>query len=100
MGSSDALVRIAITRVRVEKGEEALGQSIQHLDNARQAGSVLAQAALGYCYEHGIGVSRSKAEAATLYRSAAQRGSQDAFRALRRMHDEVRPAEKEFVVEE
>jgi TPR repeat protein len=100
LGSNDALVRIAITQVRVERREESLEQNLQDLDEARHAGSVLAQVALGYCYEYGIGVSRNKAEAATLYRSAAQRGSQDAFRALKRMHDEVRPSDKEFMVEE
>jgi TPR repeat protein len=100
LGSSEALVRIAITHVRVERKGELLEQSLQDLDEARHAGSVLAQVALGYCYEHGIGVPQSKAEAASLYRSAAQRGSQDAFRALRRMHDEVRPSDKEFNVGE
>ena len=55
---------------------------------------------VAHCYEHGIGVPRSKGQAATLYRSAAQRGSQDAFRALKRLHDEMRPSDKAFVVEE
>jgi TPR repeat protein len=100
LGSNEARVRIAMTQVRAGSSEESLWQSVQDLDEARHSGSVLAQVALGYCYEHGIGVAQSKARAATLYRSAAQRGSQDAFRALKRLHDELRPPDKEFVVEE
>jgi TPR repeat protein len=57
---------------------------------------VLAEMALGYCYETGTGVLQRKGEAAKLFRSAASRGSLDAFRALKRMHDELRPASAEF----
>ncbi len=63
-------------------------------------GSVLSQVALGYCYEQGFGVRRSSAEAARWYRAGAQRGSQDAYRALRRMHDALRPEEPQFVISE
>jgi TPR repeat protein len=100
LGSQEAKIRIAITQVRSQKPDAALEPSIQQLDEATHAGSVLAQVALGYCYEHGIGVPRSKPQAARLYRSAAQRGSQDAIRALKNMHDEIRPSEKEFRVED
>jgi TPR repeat protein len=61
---------------------------------------VLAQVALGYCYETGSGVVPSDSEAARLYRAAAQRGSQDAYYALKRMHDRIRPANKEFQIDE
>lgn len=100
LGSQDARVRIAITNVRSKITGAALDKSIQALADAMRAGSVLAQVALGYCYENGIGVPIAKAEAAGLYRSASQRGSQDAFRALKRMHDSLRPQEKEFLIEE
>ncbi len=101
LGSQDARVRIAITIVRAKTTTgPALEKSIQSLEDAMHAGSVLAQVALGYCYEYGIGEPTNRAEAAGLYRSAAQRGSQDAFRALKRMHDSMRPKEKEFVIEE
>lgn len=100
LGSQDARVRLAITDVRANATGETLSRSIQTLVDAMHAGSVLAQVALGYCYEHGIGVPAKKAEAASLYRSASQRGSQDAYRALKRLHDEVRPPDKEFQIED
>ncbi len=100
LGSSEAQVRIAVTQVR-EGGEKAtVMNSIQVLDDATRAGSVLAQVALGYCYERGVGLPLKKSEAARLYRSASQRGSQDAYRALQRLHDELRPPGKEYEVSE
>lgn len=100
LGSQDAQVRLAIVDVRANVTGENLSRSIKTLADAMHAGSVLAQVALGYCYEHGIGEPEKKAEAASLYRSASQRGSQDAYRALKRMHDEIRPPGKEFQIEE
>ena len=99
-GSHDAHVRLAIMQVRAGGGSDSLPESIQVLDSATHAGSILAQVALGYCYEHGVGVPQSKAEAAGLYRSAAQRGSQDAFRALKAMYDQLRPPDKQFHIDE
>ncbi len=99
LGSQEARVRIAITHVREPVGGDSLELILQTLAEASHAGSILAEVALGYCYEHGIGVHQSNAEAADLYRSAAQRGSQDAFRALQAMHDRLRPPGKEFRIE-
>jgi uncharacterized protein len=100
LGSSDARVRVAIMNVREERSAETVALSVATLEEARTKGSVLAQVALGYCYERGIGLPLEKGDAASLYRGAAQRGSQDAFRALKRLHDELRPLGKEFHVEE
>jgi uncharacterized protein len=100
LGSADARVRVAIMNVREEKSAAVVGRSVEELEEALKNGSVLAQVALGYCYEKGIGVPLEKGEAASLYRGAAQRGSQDAFRALKRLHDELRPSGKEFHIEE
>ncbi len=100
LGSQDARVRLAITDVRANASGDSLSRSIQTLVDAMHAGSVLAQVALGYCYEQGIGFPLKKAEAASLYRSASQRGSQDAYRALKRLHDEIRPPDKEFQIED
>ena len=61
-------------------------------------GSVLAEAALAYCYEKGIGVNQNKARAARLYRQAAQRGNEAAYNSLRNMYDEIRPDEEEFQI--
>jgi TPR repeat protein len=93
-GSNEAAVRLAVRIIRGEWGDR--DAAIDVLQQAVRNGSVLAEVALGYCFEMGVGVDRNWAEAARLYRNGAQRGSQDAFFALRRMHDNIRPQEKEF----
>ena len=98
LGSHEANTRIATLAVRTEKNPIKLGAAIAELEQASQKGSVLAQVALGYCYETGVGVAKKTSEAVRLYRSSAQRGSQDAYFALRRMHDAIRPADKEFQI--
>ena len=65
---------------------------------ASEQGSVLAQAALGYCYEKGIGVKKQKGIAAKLFRTAAHRGNEAAFNSLLRMYDEIRPKNTEFEI--
>jgi hypothetical protein len=98
LGSHEANTRIAALAVRSEKDPRKLSAAIADLEQASQKGSVLAQVALGYCYETGIGVGKKTPEAVRLYRSSAQRGSQDAYFALRRMHDAIRPPGKEFQI--
>jgi uncharacterized protein len=98
LGSHEADIRIAALSVRPGEDPKTLSAAITKLEQASQKGSVLAQVALGYCYETGIGVAKKSSEAVRLYRSSAQRGSQDAYFALRRMHDAIRPAEKEFQI--
>ncbi len=96
LGSAEAELRLAVTAVREENDPESDNTSVALLQKGTQDGSVLAQVVLAYCYENGRGVGQNKAEAARLYRVGAQRGSQDAFRSLTRMHDEIRPDETEF----
>ena len=97
-GSLEARVRLAVAGLESERppGDSLLG----FLAEAMESGSVLAQVALGYCEEKGVGVGRNSARAARLYRNAAQRGSQDAYRALLRMHDAIRPPGTQFEVRE
>lgn len=96
LGSDEAAVRIAI--VTIKDGRGAVETAVQRLQHATKHGSVLAEFALAYCYEVGRGVAQNKGEAAWLYRNSAHRGSQDAYRALIRMHDDIRPKEEEFVI--
>ncbi len=100
MGSREARLRIAALSVRTEKNAKTLSATIAELDQAAQRGSVLAQVALGYCYETGTGVEKKIPEAVKWYRSSAQRGSQDAYYALKRLHDQIRPPDKEFQISE
>ena len=67
---------------------------------AMAKGSVLAEVALGYCYETGRGAAENISTAVRLYRTGASRGSQDAYRALRRLHDDLRPSDREFSMPE
>lgn len=100
LGSREAEIRIDAVTVQERNTVTQMDQTIGELEKATQEGSVLAQVALAYCYETGTGVARNLGKAARLYRSSAQRGSQDAYFALRRMHDRIRPQEKEFQLTE
>lgn len=96
LGSREAEIRINAVSVQDPQASVKLDRTVGGLEAAAQEGSVLAQVALGYCYETGTGVVQNSGKAARLYRASAQRGSQDAYYALRRMHDRIRPKEKEF----
>lgn len=99
-GSRDAEVRLAVTTLR-EGGETRIdSEAVSLLYRAVLEGSLLGQVGLGYCYEQGIAVPKSSAEAARWYRAGAVRGSQDAYRALRRLYDSIRPSDKEFEIED
>lgn len=97
LGSVEARIRLAA--ISVVRGEQ-VKTNFAMLRQAMEDGSVIALVAIGYCHEKGIGVARNKGEGARLYRDAVQRGSENAYAALRRMHDEIRPKEKKFELTE
>ena len=70
----------------------------RELRNLADCGSILAQEILGFCYEKGISFPKDHAAAIRYYREAAGRGSLVAYQALKRMYDDLRPPEKEYVV--
>jgi len=96
LGSREAKVRIAFANLSIDKN--SYKNEIDVLRSAANQGSVLAQAALAYCYENGIGVSKRKSMAAKLYKQAAYRGNETAYNSLKRMYDELRPANEEFQI--
>jgi hypothetical protein len=96
LGSKDAIVRIALMTLRSPSDTSGRIEAVQILKRAADEGSVLAEVGLGYCYETGTGLPVRNAEAAFFYRAASVRGSQDSFRALRRMHDAIRPDDPQF----
>jgi TPR repeat protein len=53
---------------------------------------------VGLCFEQGLGTAQSKTEAVNYFRSAAQRGSRFAYEELKRIYDEQRPPDKEFLL--
>jgi hypothetical protein len=98
--SIEAKTRIAAGIIFDEIKSDDYSNSIETLFEASKDGSVLAQVALGYAYEKGNGVRISKGEAVKYYRLAAQRGSRFAFKELKRIYDEVRPKDDEFLTNE
>jgi TPR repeat protein len=95
-GSREADLRLAITAVRAKASDDERTRAVRELEDAAQRGSVLAVVGLGYCYETGTVYRQSASDAAQLYRTAWRRGSQDAYRALRRLHDRVRPPDPKY----
>ena len=97
LGSEEAEIRIIFSKISDDVNSVSQ-QDINKLKNLSDKGSVLAQAALGYCYEKGIIVKQSKGKAVELYKKAAQRGNMAAYNSLKRMYDEIRPDEEIFVI--
>ncbi len=95
-GSTEARVRV--TAAHVNRGEGNPDSAVAVLRSAAREGSVLSQVVLGYCYENGFGVVRSIPQAVQAYRNAAERGSQDGYRALVRLYDLIRPAEARYQI--
>lgn len=99
-GSRDAVIRLAAAAVISDStgADTSLADTVRILSRGVNNGSMIAQLALGYCYQHGVGVPKDKPRAVKLYRECAQRGSESAYNALRQMYDKLRPKGKEFDV--
>jgi len=95
LGSAEAMVRIAFANI-VDSTRQDLLKNIRVLQTAANQGSVLAETALAYCYEKGIGFKENKGFAVKLYRQAAQRGNEAAYNSLKRIYDEIRPNDEIF----
>ncbi|MCX7984928.1 MAG: sel1 repeat family protein [Bacteroidetes bacterium] len=100
-GDHDARIRYA---VMVLSNEVSNGMSIDsalhYLNTMTERGSLLARNALALCYERGYTVMQNKGEAYRLYRQALARGSETAYRSLIRMHNEIRPNDPDFQINE
>jgi len=89
LGNIEAKVRLVSSKIFDEESSEDINESIKILNDAEMKGSILAQVTLAYCYENGIGVTKNLAEASRYYRYAAQRGSQYAYKELKRLYDSI-----------
>jgi TPR repeat protein len=96
LGDEEARIRLAAAAVLGNGKRMDLNTAMPILETAASEGSILAEVALAYSYEQGIGRSVRKGEAVRMYRNCAIRGSETAYRSLRRMHEELRPAEEPF----
>lgn len=94
LGSVEARTRLAAVGVSENSGNPGL--VVEALFNGITSGSSLAQLALALCYEKGYGVDLSFGKAVFYYKAAARRGSRDAYQALIRLHDGIRPPGNEF----
>lgn len=98
-GSKEAEIRLAVNRI-LGKESDQLEEDLQFLHAAVNEGSILAHLTIAYCHEKGIGLPQNRPLAVRIYRSIARRGSEGAYVALQRMHDEIRPDDAEFRIGE
>ena len=95
-GSVEGQIRVAIEQILAGPPESELPHITALLDAMAAQGVLIADVARAYCAERGIGRAQDKGEAYRIYHRSMRRGSELAFRALRRMHDDVRPPEEQF----
>jgi TPR repeat protein len=98
IGNREAKIRLWMLELRSGADQQRSAEIVRLLRESAEAGSVLAEAVLGYCYQEGKGVPSSIPEALRYYRRAAQRGNQVAYTGLRQMYDRVRPKDAEFQI--
>ncbi len=100
LGSSEAVVRKLFLSISKEKENFHNPDKIAELKRLANTGSVLAESVLAFCYENGFGIKMDKARASELYRDAANRGSEAAYAALKKMYDDIRPDNEIFQIYE
>jgi uncharacterized protein len=96
LGSLEANIRIATANLLDQIHTQDISTALSILRNTAKEGSLLSDLTLAHCYEKGIGLTQNKGEAYRLFHKSMRRGSETAFRALRSMHDEIRPPMQEF----
>lgn len=70
--------------------------NVEFLFTSERRGAIISQLGLAYCFENGIGVTKNLGKAVTYYRSAAFRGSRIAYDALKKLYEDLRPADEIF----
>jgi TPR repeat protein len=96
LGSLDAKVRIATSTIFDNSKSAEYNSAFTKLIDAEKNGNLLSEVTLGHCYETGKGTKQSFSDAVKYYRYAAQRGSQYAYKELKRLYDSFRPDENIF----
>jgi TPR repeat protein len=98
-GSVESDIRIAAANVLGQIHTQELSTSFSILQRTAKEGSLLSDLTLAYCYEKGIGLPQNKGEAYRIFHKSMMRGSETAFHTLRSMHDEIRPPEEKFQIQ-
>jgi len=100
LGNKEAEIRLGLLQLLNDDEIQNKNELYQTFLIGEGEGSILAQTALGICFEKGIIVKKDLAKAVTYYRKSAFRGSQNAFSALKRIYDNLRPNDSRFIVTE
>jgi len=95
-GSVEADIRLAAANVLGQIHTQEFSNALSTLRTTAKQGSLFSDLTLAYCYEKGIGLPKDKGEAYRIFHKALIRGSETAFHALRKMHDDIRPSDKEY----
>jgi len=96
LGSREARVRLAAANVIGQLRSQDADTALAFLHTTAKQGSLLSSLTLAYCAEHGICMPLDMGEAYREFHKCMERGSETAYRALRSMHDDIRPPDKEF----
>lgn len=95
-GSSEATIRLVLKDVFSQTTANLDRKYISSLLNFSSKGSVLSQAALGYCYLTGITNEKNTGLAAKYFRLASYRGNNFAYEQLKNMYNQLRPKTTDF----
>jgi uncharacterized protein len=98
LGSKEAKIRLIASRLLDQFEGYNKSDDFKKLKNSADEGSLFAMVTVGICYEKGIGTTQSKPESVNYFKMAAQRGSRFAYEELKRIYDEQRPADAQFLL--
>lgn len=98
LGSKEAEIRLIASRLLDEFGGYNKSGDFKKLKKAADEGSLFAMVTVGLCCNQGLGTAQSKTEAVNYFKMAAQRGNRFAYEELKRIYDEMRPADSQFII--
>ncbi len=98
LGSKEAEIRLAASRLLDEFSGYNKTKDFNAVKKAAEEGSLFAMVTTGMCFEQGLGTIQSKSEAVSYFKIAAQRGSRFAYEELKRIYDEMRPVDPQFII--
>lgn len=98
LGSVEAEIRLTASRILDSFDTYNKTEDFMKLKKAADNGSLFAMVTVGLCQLQGLGAKKSVPEAVEILRMAAQRGSRFAYEELKRIYDERRPADTEFLI--
>ena len=96
LGSKEAEIRMNAAAVTDQLSPGDYNYRIDRLSEAAENGSILAETAIAYANENGIGIDKNTAKAVRYYRESAQRGNRFAYDRLKALYDSIRPSDPEF----